>query len=129
MMLQGVIGRLASNSASCKTWCTSLTSALAVVAAQADRPDLLFVAALPIFIFGALDAYYLGLERRFRGCYERFVTKLQAGEATIDDAFVIAPRLRIRGAFLEARDALGSFSVWPVYLGMVVILWILFRRL
>src|SRR6266496_6828526 len=114
-MLQGVIGRLANNSASCKTWCVSLTSALAVVAAgqQANRPRILSVAALPIVLFCLLDAYYLGLERRFRSCYETFVKKLHNGTATVDDAFLIAPKLKVRGLFVEAGQAFFSFSIWP----------------
>ena len=72
-MLQGIVSRLAGNSASCKTWCVSLVSAIAVVAAQSGKVQLLFVASLPLIIFAALDAYYLGLERRFRACYEQFV--------------------------------------------------------
>ena len=63
-MLQGVIGRLAGNSASCKTWCVSLVSALAVVVAQSGKVQLLLIAALPILLFAALDSYYLGLELR-----------------------------------------------------------------
>jgi hypothetical protein len=131
-MLQGVIGRLASNSASCKTWCVSLVSALAVVAAgqgTQDRPKILLVAALPIILFGILDAYYLGLERRFRKCYETFVTKLHYGTASVEDAFLIAPQLKFRGLFLEAWQALFSFSVWPFYGGLAVILWLLKIRL
>src|SRR5262249_27746357 len=49
-MLQGVVNRLAANSASCKTWCVSLVSALAVVAAQAGKGKLLLVAAAPILL-------------------------------------------------------------------------------
>src|SRR5438309_7351277 len=45
-MLQSVVNRLAANSAACKTWCVSLVSALAVVAAQAGKVQLLFAAAL-----------------------------------------------------------------------------------
>lgn len=37
-MLQGIIGRLAYNSASSKTWCVSLVSALVVVVAGTGRP-------------------------------------------------------------------------------------------
>lgn len=130
-MLQGVIGRLAGNSASCKTWCVSLTSALAVVAAgqQLNRPRILSVAALPIVLFYMLDAYYLGLERRFRSCYESFVKKLHDGTATIDDAFLIAPKLKVRGLFWEAGQAVFSFSIWPFYVGLAVILWLLKARL
>lgn len=131
-MLQGVIGRLAGNSASCKTWCVSLVSALAVVAAgqeAATRPKILVVAALPILLFGVLDAYYLGLERRFRKCYETFVIKLHNGTASVEDAFLIAPKLKVRGLFVEAWDALFSFSIWPFYLGLAGVLWLLKLRL
>ena len=132
-MLQGVIARLADNCASCKTWCVTLTSALAVVAAGeatgSGRPNILLVAALPIVVFGLLDAYYLGLERRFRTCYETFVKKLHNGTASVDDAFLIAPKLKVRGMFVEAWQALFSFSVWPFYVSLAVILWLLKSRL
>src|SRR5438128_1953502 len=114
-MLQGVINRLAGNSASCKTWCVSLVSALAVVAATANKPKLMLVAACPIILFAALDAYYLGLERRFRDCYTSFATKLHVGTAKIDDVFINAPKLPIRGFFKEAFLAFTSFSIWPFY--------------
>lgn len=128
-MLQGVIGRLANNSASCKAWCVSLTSALVVVVASYDKLQLLGAASLPIVLFCALDAYYLGLERRFRNCYEQFVRKLHDGTAQIDDAFVISPPLRIRGLFVESFEALLSFSIWPFYLGLALITWVLGVRL
>lgn len=128
-MLQGVIGRLAANSASCKAWCIALVSALAVVAAESNNIDLLLVASLPIFLFGMLDAYYLGLERRFRRSYETFVRKLHGGSAKVDDAFAIAPDFLLRGLLAEALEALASFSIWPFYLGMAAILIILGMRL
>ena len=128
-MLQGIVNRLAANSASCKTWCVSLVSALAVVAAQAEKTKLLAVSAVPILLFAALDSYYLGLERRFRACYEGFARKLHEGTARIDDVFVVAPRLRFRGFFVEAFQALLSFSVWPFYLGLTAVLWFLRSRL
>lgn len=80
-------------------------------------------------IFAGLDGYYLGLERRFRDCYESFVRKLHAGTAVIDDAFLIAPKLPIRGLFTEAFRALFSFSIWPFYAGIAAILLILADRL
>ena len=128
-MLQGIISRLASNSASCKTWCVTLVSALAVVGAQANNAKILLVAVLPIVLFIALDSYYLGLERRFRDCYESFVRKLHEDRAHIEDAFVVAPRLPFRGLFVEAFAALGSFSIWPFHGGLAVCLWFLHWRL
>lgn len=90
---------------------------------------MLLVAALPIVLFCLLDAYYLGLERRFRTCYEIFVKKLHNGTANIEDAFLIAPKLKVRGLFVEAAQALLSFSIWPFYVGLAAILWLLKSRL
>ena len=128
-MLQGIVSRLAANSASCKTWCVSLVSAIAVVAAQSGKVQILFVAVVPLIIFAALDSYYLGLERRFRDCYEQFVRKLHSGTASIDDVFVVGPHLKIRGFFKEAIEASGSFSIWLFYLGLAGVLYVLGRRL
>jgi hypothetical protein len=128
-MLQGVINRLAANSASCKTWCVSLVSALAVVVATVGKAQVLTIAAMPIILFFALDAYYLGLERRYRGCYTSFATKLHVGTARIDDVFLTSPKLKLRGLFVEWFQAFGSFSIWPFYLGLWLILWFLGKRL
>ncbi len=122
-MLQGVVTRQAGNSASCKTWCVSLVSALAVVAASTSKANLLIVAAVPIIIFAALDVYYLTLERRFRDRYISFSRKLQLGTATLDDVFADAPGAKTRA------PALISFSIWPFYLGLWAILWFLGRHL
>jgi len=121
--LQGVVNRQAGNSASCKTWCVSLVSALAVFAASANKANLLIVAAAPIMIFAALDVYYLALERRFRDRYIAFSRRLQLGTATLDDVFADPPSRKRR------LPAIASFSIWPFYLGLWAILWFLGRRL
>jgi hypothetical protein len=90
---------------------------------------MLLIAAIPIVIFFALDCYYLGLERRFRDCYDTFIKKLHSGTARIEDAFVVAPKLRVRGAFVEAVEAASSFSIWPFYLGLGVLLGLLGRAI
>lgn len=128
-MLQGIIARLASNSASCKSWCVGLVSAIGVVAAQAGKVELIFVAVLPIIVFGVLDAYYLGLERRFRLSYEGFVRKLHEGTAQIDDVFVVAPKVSLTALSREASQAFSSFSIWPFYIGLALVLAVLARRL
>jgi hypothetical protein len=104
-------------------------SALAVVVADSGNGQLLMVATMPIGLFAFLDAYYLGLERRFRACYETFVKKLHMDTAKIDDAFLVAPKLKVRGLFKEAGLALFSFSVWPFYVGLAAILWMMRNRL
>lgn len=65
-ILQGVINRMASNSAGCKTWCITLVSAITTVIADKSNSSYVWVALVPISLFLFLDAYYLGLEQRFR---------------------------------------------------------------
>jgi len=71
-MIQANIARMAQNSFVLKGWAVTLTAALLVLAAEPDKitgaASLYF---LPAFVFWLLDAYYLCLERRFRGLYER----------------------------------------------------------
>src|SRR2546427_3132215 len=79
-ILQGVISRMAGNSGSAKTWCIALLSAILGVVAETDKPKYALLASIPTALFFFLDAYYLGLERRFREQYNPFITKLHDGE-------------------------------------------------
>lgn len=128
-MLQGVIARLAGNSAACKAWCVGLVSALTLVVAESAKLELLVVPMLPIILFASLDAYYLGLERRFRRAYDTFARKLHDGSATVDDAFILAPRPKWREIIGEGVEAVLSFSVWPFYGGLAALLWLIAVRL
>lgn len=128
-MVQGVISRLASNSSACKAWAIGLVSAIVLVVADRGHPDLLIVAGIPVLLFLVLDAYYLGLERRCRSSYETFVRRLHAGEATVDDAFVLAPRPRGLDAIKEAYSAISSFSVYPFYVTLAFMVYLVSRIL
>ncbi len=77
-IMQGVIQRMAANSASCKTWCISLVSAILVVAADKGKPQLVWLALLPTLMFFLLDTYYLAFEKGFRDSYKDFVLKVHA---------------------------------------------------
>src|SRR3989442_526813 len=130
-ILQTVIGRMATNSASCKTWCVSLTSAIVVIIADEGKPSYVWFAAIPIVLFLLLDAYYLALERHFRSVYNGFIRKLHSGKATVEDIFFVAPRSGVAAATSrEIAKAGGSISVWPFYtllalMSVVVRAWIL----
>lgn len=128
-ILQGVIGRMATNSAACKTWCITLVSAVVVIVADKSKPDYVWISVIPIFLFFLLDSYYLGLERRFRGVYNGFIRKLHSGKATVDDVFIVAPG-KLKEIFSSTCSASASVSVWPFYLLLdltlfVVRVWIL----
>src|SRR5882762_9924612 len=121
-IVQGVISRMAGNSASCKTWCITLVSAVIVIVADKGKPNYVWISAVPIVLFLILDSYYLALERQFRGVYNEFIRKLHFGSATVDDVFFIAPRVGALATSAEILKAVISFSVWPFYTLLAVML-------
>lgn len=120
---QSVIQRMATNSSSCKGWCITIVSAILVLVADKSKPDYALIALIPIALFLALDAYYLSLEKRFIASYNNFIEKLHKRELNASDLYAIVPK----GNPLKILfQALISFSVWPFYLTlliMVVIAW------
>lgn len=118
-ILQGVIGRMASNSSGAKTWCIALVSAIIVVVADKADPRYVWIALVPVALFFVLDAYYLGLERQFRDRYNNFIAKLHEGTAEVDDVFIVTPGA---GTIRAAFGACGSVSVWPFYVLLTLML-------
>jgi len=115
MILQGVISRMANNSAACKTWCIALISALLVVTAEKQKSEYLLVAAVPVVLFGLLDSYYLGLERRFRDVYNGFIAKLHTDSVGSKDLFVVTLKGTGWDTAKSTLKAVASVSIWPFY--------------
>lgn len=111
-ILQSVINRMANNSTSCKAWCITIVSAILVIIADKGKPNFAFIAVLPTLLFLALDAYYLALEKAFRGSYADFVKRLHSNLAKADDLYFIAP---LGNQSKLQWEALKSFSVWGFY--------------
>lgn len=122
---QSVIQRMATNSTSCKAWCITLVSAILVVIADKGKPNLALLAIIPILLFFALDAYYLGLEKMFRRSYKQFLTKLHAKQIMPDDLFVITP---VGDQVRTMLESMISFSIFPFYgtllFTVIVVKWI-----
>ncbi len=75
-MIQGVIGRMASNSFALKGWSVTVSAALLGLAAKDAETSFALLALYPALSFWALDAYYLRQERLFR---ELFKSVAQGG--------------------------------------------------
>jgi len=121
-ILQGVIGRMASNSAGAKTWCIALVSAIIVVLADKAQPGYVWIALIPVGLFFLLDAYYLGLEQQFRDRYNVFIRKLHEDNADIEDVFIVAPSGGFTASMKGTFVACGSVSVWPFYVLLALML-------
>lgn len=115
-IVQDVIGRMAENSRACKVWCVTIVSAILVLVAGADHPDYILAVFVPLIALLVLDAYYLAMERAFRGSYDSFVQKLARGELTTADLYVVKPAGSVPRTFFRS---LRSFSIYPFYTALV----------
>ncbi len=114
-LLQGIINRLANNSASCKTWCLTLVAALVSLAGATDVPGIVTFALVPVVIFGFLDAMYLAQERAYRELYSRIVNTVRDGSYTRANVYEAKAPL----GFGRIFSTLASWSIYPVYLGLI----------
>ena len=105
-LVQGVVSRMAGNSAQMKTWTVSLVAACIVFSGLSNDPHWLIGVAgwVPVFAFWAMDARYLHLER----CYIRLY-------AAIVDGRPVAPfELDYRPYASEVDSPLKIALSWSV---------------
>ncbi|MFZ4768050.1 MAG: hypothetical protein ACOYMN_24135 [Roseimicrobium sp.] len=119
--LQGIINRLAGQSAACKNWTAALASAVIIFALKEQPKFPLWTLSFLVLLLGTVDAYYLSLERSFVDISRDFVKKLHDKTATWRDVFHIPapPRGFQRLGLIFA--AWFSFAVWPFYLGIAAV--------
>jgi hypothetical protein len=117
-IIQNLIQRMAANSANCKIWCITIVSAILVLIADIDNPDITLLPIFPIIVFFCLDVYYLSLEKRFRLQYNNFITKLHESNLCSKDLYNISTGKR---SFLIVYKSMISFSIWPFYLMLIVL--------
>jgi len=115
-MLQAVVTRLAGNSAQCKTWCVAIVSALFGLAGATKSGRIADAAIIPIVVFGFVDAAYLANERAYRQLYNRVVSKIRSRNYDLADYADLTAPVGPAHYF----GALSSWSIWPVYLGLIV---------
>jgi hypothetical protein len=120
-IMQSVIQRMAANSTSCKTWCITLVSAILVIVADKGKPQYALIAIIPTLLFLVLDTYYLSLEKMFRCLYNSFIEKLHSGQVVAADLYAVSPSKYTLETF---RSSLRSFSIWPFYLSLLVMIWL-----
>ena len=116
-LLQGIINRLSDNSASCKTWCLTLVAALLGLSGAAHAAGIVEFALVPVVVFGYLDATYLAQERAYRQLYSDVVAMIRSAQYKLTNAYEArAPTVTL----LHFLSALGSWSVLPVYLSLLL---------
>jgi hypothetical protein len=114
-LLQGIINRLANNSASCKTWCLTLVGALVSLAGATHVPGIVTFALVAVVIFGFMDAMYLGQERAYRDLYGSTVRAIRDKSYDLGNVYEARAPL----SFCRVLSAFTSWSIYPVYLGLI----------
>lgn len=115
--LQGIINRMAANSASCKTWCITICAAvLALASIKTGQKQSLCLGLSILFLL--LDSYYLGLERRFIKIQNDFVKQKNNEKPFIIPSSKKCEQLSgmLRGLF--------SFSTTPFYVIIILLLFL-----
>jgi hypothetical protein len=83
-----------------------------------DPARLAWLAVIPTLSFWFLDAYYLGLEKGFRGTHSTFVRKMHDGTASTTELFQVVPE---GGPGHLTWAAVRSVSVWPFYIALLLV--------
>lgn len=69
-LIQGVITRMGANSFLLKGWSVTLVAAMFALAVKDADKRFMFISYFPVFVFWALDAFFLRQEKLFRKLYE-----------------------------------------------------------
>ncbi len=115
-LLHGIINRLANNSASCKTWCLTLVSALVSLAGATHVPGIVTFALVPVVIFGFMDTMYLAQEKAYRDLYTSTANAIRDGSYVLGNVYEASAPI----GFCRVCSALASWSIFPVYAGMIL---------
>jgi hypothetical protein len=140
-MLQGIIKRMAANSANCKTLAiTILAALLALYADDKICSSNLWICYIPTGLFFFLDCYYLGLERQFIRKQEKFVDKINNNDEFEKDLFAVNADeencfwktiwLSIKkffGQLWQTAKGIFSFSTLPFYGFMIGFIYFISR--
>lgn len=78
-MMQGIINRMASNSANCKVWCITISSAIFGLFCENKFSHLEYLYFI-VCLFYFLDSFYLGLERKFVKEQKEYVQNINKNE-------------------------------------------------
>ncbi len=119
---QSVIQRMAANSASSKTWCISIVSAILVIVINQEKPHNAFIAYIPTFLFLFLDTYYLALESMFRSSYNSFIDKLHSNRLKKSDFYTVSPVGNLNIVFFRSLLSPSIFPFYLVIFGLVFII-------
>lgn len=128
-MLQGIINRMAGNSANCKNWTITLVAAMLVLLVDKNMqiPNA-WICLIPIGLFYLLDCYYLGLERLCISSQKAFLERINNNEDCAENLYKVEGLKDKCDQICNTIKAMTSVSTTPFYL-IVAIVVLFFGRI
>ncbi|WP_296317870.1 hypothetical protein [Winogradskyella sp. UBA3174] len=119
--VQAVITRMGVNSFQIKS--LTVTFVAAFLGIYASNSKVLFIITpVPIvLLFWFLDAYYLQLERKFRGIYNDICDITAQAEKKTTKVFLMNPTLYKGGSF-SYWNVFKSITIFPLYFFIIICL-------
>ena len=116
-MVQGVVNRMAGNSAQMKTWAVSLVTACIVFSGLSKDPHWLIGAGgcVPVIALWAMDVKYLCLEC----CYRELHKAIVAGEPVVPFDLDYEPYAEKAGSYCKVAR---SWSVLLFYGALMIVM-------
>lgn len=121
--LEGVINRMAANSANCKNWLLAIIAACAAIqpTAVAFKGKILWT-LVPVVIFCLLDSYYLGLEQYFRDKMSAFVTEARKGGKEYEALLYKFEKRTVCNDISSVLNGFCSIATWPLYVFLIALI-------
>lgn len=124
-MLQGIINRMAGNSANCKNWTVTLVATMLVLLVDKEMqlPNA-WLCLIPVGLFFLIDCYYLGLERATIKIQKDFLDTLSKDEEYVEQIYRVGALGDRCTQLCNTLKAMCSPSTTPFYLivALVVLL-------
>jgi hypothetical protein len=116
--IQGVIGRLASDSFLMKGWALTISGAFFGFSAKDVDWRVALVGLMPLVVFWGLDGYFLSRERMFRALYDA----VRKGDSNVELFSMDYIKFKRRGPASNGwRDSLWSHTVAWFYIPILIV--------
>lgn len=122
--IQNIITRMNANSFQIKGMAITIVSALLAIYASEKNPDFILVTIFPLLLFWFLNAYYLTLERKFRGLYNDLLKE----NTNQLKPFEMRPDL-YKGGEYSFWSVFFSKTIWTIYLIVILKMLIIYLYL
>ena len=119
--LEGIINRMAANSANCKNWLLAIIAGcMAMQPTMQVVVDKIWLAYPLVALFCVLDSYYLGCEKYYRQMVNDFVNEVRKKDKQYVPYLFKFEERSVCDDVCAVLLGLASIATWPFYVAIMV---------